>query len=134
MPKPKTRSQLKKILDKEFSRFIRTRNIDEAGYDHCYTCQVRKHWSEVDAGHFVTRSAMSTRWLESNVQFQCKKCNGFRGGESYLFGLQLDQDYGPGSADAIIVKSKQIYKYTLEELRELIEKYKDINRNVESTF
>lgn len=133
MPKAKSRTQLKKILDREFSRFIRTRNIDEYGYDYCYTCGDRKHWKEVDAGHFVTRAAMSTRWLETNVQFQCKKCNGFRGGESYLFGLQLDRDYGPGTADGIIIRSKQIYKHTLQELRDLIQDYKNKTSHVESS-
>lgn len=114
------RSKLIKKLDKEFSRFIRMRPCDEYGYANCYTCGVRKHWKEVDAGHMMSRSKMSTRWDEDNVQFQCKFCNGFRSGEQLKFAQALGLDL----ADDLVFRSNQTRKFPIGELREMIETYK----------
>ena len=72
---PTTISKLKKKLDKVFSEFIRRRNADHLGFINCFTCGVKKHWKEQQAGHFQSRSHHSTRWDEVNVQVQCIKCN-----------------------------------------------------------
>ena len=55
MAKSKTLPQLKKELWKWFSIFIRTRNVDDNGYDNCVTCGSYKHSRELDAGHYITR-------------------------------------------------------------------------------
>ena len=119
---PTERSKLIKKLDKVFSQYIRTRGTED-GWGNCYTCSARKHWKEVDAGHFQSRGKYATRWNEKNVQFQCKRCNGFRGGEQYKFAQQLDVTYGEGTADQLVKESNQISKYGVNDLRELITLY-----------
>ena len=101
---PTTISKLKKKLDKVFSEFIRRRNADHLGFINCFTCGVKKHWKEQQAGHFQSRSHHSTRWDEVNVQVQCVKCNMFRQGEQYKFGLYLDERYGKGTAKELDTK------------------------------
>jgi hypothetical protein len=119
-----TISKLKKKLDKIFSEFIRRRNADHLGFITCFTCGVKKHWKEQQAGHFQSRSHHSTRWDEVNVQVQCVKCNMFRQGEQYKFGLYLDERYGKGTAEELENRAKTIVKINRVDYEEAITRYK----------
>ncbi len=121
---PTTISKLKKKLDALFSQYIRRRNADHLGRVKCFTCGVDKHWKEQQAGHFQSRSHHSTRWDEVNVQVQCVKCNMFRQGEQYKFGMYLDQKYGEGTAEELEIRSKTIVKLNRTDYEEAIERYK----------
>ena len=121
---PTTISKLKKKLDKVFSEFIRRRNADHLGFINCFTCGVKKHWKEHQAGHFQSRSHHSTRWDEVNVQVQCVKCNMFRQGEQYKFGLYLDERYGKGTAEELEQRAKTIVKINRVDYEEAITRYK----------
>jgi len=72
----------------------------------------------------MSRACMSTRWEEKNVQFQCKRCNGFRSGEQYKFSLELDRKYGDGTAEDLMIASKQTRKWTRDELEQMYHHYK----------
>lgn len=37
---------------KLMSEYIRTKDADEFGYNTCYTCGARKHWKELQCGHY----------------------------------------------------------------------------------
>tara|TARA_R110002012_G_scaffold197522_2_gene366072 strand:+ start:2524 stop:2931 length:408 start_codon:yes stop_codon:yes gene_type:complete len=120
-----TRQKVIKGLDAIFSKFIRMRASDDSGYAECFTCGKTSRWKEGDAGHFMSRGAYSTRWNETNVQFQCKRCNIFQNGQQYLYSVALDGRYGGGTADALYTLSKQTRKFSEGELRAMIEIYKD---------
>ena len=121
---PTTISKLKKKLDVLFSQYIRRRNADHLGRVKCFTCGVEKHWKEQQAGHFQSRSHHSTRWDEVNVQVQCVKCNMFRQGEQYKFGLYLDQRFGDSTAEELENRAKTIVKLNRVDYEEAIERYK----------
>ena len=121
---PTTISKLKKKLDVLFSQYIRRRNADHLGRVKCFTCGVEKHWKEQQAGHFQSRSHHSTRWDEVNVQVQCVKCNMFRQGEQYKFGLYLDDRFGDGTAEELENRAKTIVKLNRIDYEEAIERYK----------
>ena len=121
---PTTISKLKKKLDVLFSQYIRRRNADHLGRVKCFTCGVEKHWKEQQAGHFQSRSHHSTRWDEVNVQVQCIKCNMFRQGEQYKFGMYLDQRFGDGTAEELEYRAKTIVKLNRVDYEEAIERYK----------
>jgi len=121
---PTTISKLKKKLDVLFSQYIRRRNADYLGRVKCFTCGVEKHWKEQQAGHFQSRSHHSTRWDEVNVQVQCVKCNMFRQGEQYKFGLYLDDRFGDGTAEDLENRAKTIVKLNRVDYEEAIERYK----------
>lgn len=121
---PSERQRLIKALDKAFSEFIRLRATDDKGRANCFTCGTLKFWREGDAGHFQSRGKYSTRWDEINVQFQCKRCNGFRGGEQYQFAKNLDAHYGEGTADDLVRLSNQTRKYGAYELASMAEHYR----------
>ncbi len=94
------------ILDKVFSEYKRRIDANGGEYAKCITCDTVKHWKEGDAGHFVSRNHLSTRWNEKNVNFQCPACNRFRSGEQHLHGLAIDRKYGKGTAEQLQVLSR----------------------------
>jgi len=48
-------------------------NMD--GYVTCVSCGVKKHWKELDAGHYFSRGDKSVKLMEENIHPQCKGCN-----------------------------------------------------------
>lgn len=117
------RQKLIKQLDSIFSKFVRMRDADDSGMATCISCGAVKKWREGDAGHFISRGKMSTRYDEQNVHFQCKKCNIFRNGEQYLYSLALDRKYGEGTAERIYLESNKTKKTSIGELRRMIKHY-----------
>ena len=119
MPKKASRKTIVKKLDAIFSIYIRRRyaknNIAE-----CVTCGKQDHWKNLQAGHFMSRKHYSTRWDEDNVEVQCMGCNVYRYGEQYLFAKYLGEE----KSNELLIKSRQIQKFTDIELLELIEFYK----------
>ena len=126
-----TISKLKKKLDVLFSQYIRRRNADHLGRVKCFTCGIEKHWKEQQAGHFQSRSHHSTRWDEVNVQVQCVKCNMFRQGEQYKFGLYLNDRFGDGTAEELEYRAKTIVKLNRVDYEEAIERYKQKIRELD---
>jgi hypothetical protein len=120
-----TVSKLKKKLDAIFSKYVRLSNADKNGYVKCYTCGVKKYWEKdgMQAGHFMSRKHTSTRFDEQNVKPQCYSCNCHFYGRQFVFGKNLDKEFGKGTADALLQKSRQTQKNTVIDLQELIELY-----------
>jgi len=118
MPKKPSRKTLVKKLDTIFSIYIRRKNsINDIA--QCITCGKQDHWKKMQNGHFMSRKHYATRWDEDNVEVQCMVCNVYRYGEQYLFAKHL----GETKADALLVKSRQIQKFTDTDLIDLIELY-----------
>ena len=110
-------AKTKAKLDSIFSQFIRLRGSNEEGWGECFTCGRLRHWKEVDCGHLITRAKLSTRYLETNFQFQGKQCN-MTGGQQYVFSKRREEVYGEGTAEAILIESNKTKKWTVEELEE----------------
>ena len=120
----KTISKLKKELDKYFSLYIRLRSATDEGLVQCFTCQkVSNYKSGMQNGHFQSRKNYATRWDPLNCMVQCYGCNIMKHGEQYKFGLKLDKDFGDGTAEKLLIKSKQIVKFSNEDLESLITYY-----------
>ena len=125
------RSTLVKKLDKIFSIWVRSKDADHAGMVDCFTCGVTKNWKyEIDAGHFQSRGKYETRWNEQNVKPQCKRCNGFRGGEQYRFAKNLDALYGEGTAEWLEFESNQSARFTNDELLVKIKHYTELVKSL----
>jgi hypothetical protein len=131
-----TKSKAKIKLDKALSDYVRKSNADEFGRANCFTCTARKNWKLMDCGHFITRAKMSTRWLYKpseglvNVACQCKRCNGFLGGQQYVFAKRLDTIYGEGTADKILRMSNETVKFSIADLEEMTAHYNDLFRKL----
>lgn len=131
-----TKSKAKVKLDKALSYYVRKSNADEFGIANCFTCLDRKSWKLMDCGHFITRGKMSTRWLYKpeeglvNMMPQCKRCNGFLGGQQFVFAKRLDTIYGEGTAEKILLMSNQTTKYSIADLQEMTAHYNDLFRKL----
>jgi hypothetical protein len=124
-PAKTDRQKLINKLDESFSLYIRLRDSDHQGVCKCITCGDFKHYAQMDAGHFVTRDNMVTRWEEQNVNAQCPHCNRFKAGKQFEHGLAIDKKYKqPGLAASLMVKSKFVCNWTDQELDILHKHYK----------
>jgi hypothetical protein len=118
-------AKLKKKADTYFSKYIRQRDVDHTGYGECITCGRSYHWKDAQAGHFVSRKTNKLRFDERNVNLQCVGCNMFKSGEQWVYGKELDKKYGDGTADELMSKRHETYKFTVTELEEIIEYSKE---------
>jgi hypothetical protein len=111
-------------LWREFSRFIRLRDADSNGYCRCITSGKLVHWTRCDAGHFISRRHMATKYDEQNVNSQGRGDNRFRSGEQLIYAKSLDKKYGPGTADRILARSRGTRKFEQFEIDALTKHYK----------
>jgi len=116
------RNVLIKKLDTVFSIYIRRKDsINEIA--RCVTCDKKAHWSKLQCGHWASRKHYSTRWDEDNCHVQCAGCNVFRAGEIYLYTKYLCTKYGDNFPEQLHIKSKQIVKFTDDDIIDMINKY-----------
>ena len=116
--------KLKKEADKWFSKYIRLRDSLN-GIAECITCGVQKPISQMQNGHFVSRTASKLRYSEFNCNAQCVGCNMFKQGEQYKYGKALDEKYGKGTADKLMAQRHETHKWKAEELEQIIQNCKD---------
>jgi hypothetical protein len=111
--------------DRAFSYYIRQRDADDGGTCECPTCGRLAWWKDFDCGHFVSRRFMGTRYEEQNASAQCRRCNKWGSGEQYKHGKYLDEKWGPGTADALVILSQVVCKTSVGFFLEQEEKFLD---------
>jgi len=120
MRKTITLPKLKAKAQSTFNAFIRNRD-KELG---CISCG-----SKIDhAGHYFSSGHYSALTFdETNVHGQCLKCNNFLHGNLIMYRIGLVERYGDKYVIKLESKSKnKVYKYSREELQDVILKYKSI--------
>ena len=125
MPKKPSRKSLVKKLDKIFSIYIRLRDSDNNGYCKCISCKIKYHYKEVDAGHFIGRRHLITRFEPKNVYAQCRYCNRYLSGNQYLYSVALEK-LEKNLPAKLLKKSRKTIKLSNNELILLINKYKKL--------
>jgi len=117
---------IKGKLDKIFSQYIRLRDRVSMTHCRCVDCgRLIDMKYECDAGHFVPRGRLSTRYHEQNVHAQAKKCNNknWNQGEQYKHGKAIDRLYGEGTADRLMSMPKDGFKIDKSDYDEMIAFY-----------
>jgi hypothetical protein len=125
-----SRKNIKHKLDYTFSRYIRLRDTQE-GYGHCCSCNKRILFEEGDAGHFINRRWMSTRWREDNVFLQCRPCNRFDEGNAAGYGMFMIDKFGKKHVEYLNALKYEYTKYTEPEIELLIKEYKKKIKDLE---
>ncbi len=82
-----------KKLDDVFSRYIRLRDTRN-GWGRCISCGAPIRFETCDAGHYISRRHIATRWNEENVHAQCVECNRYRDGNIEHYRRALIRKYG----------------------------------------
>ena len=121
------RKTLVKKLDAIFSEYIRRKYADKNGFVKCYTCNKKAYWKGegMQNGHFISRSSRILRWREDNCRPQCYACNCMRYGQAYIFGANLNKEFGFNKAEELLIESKKIVKQSDQDLLDLIDEYKE---------
>lgn len=101
-------------------------SLSDGETKECATPAEKKdHWKNMQAGHYVSRSHNSLLFDERNVHCQDVACNIFKKGHIDAYALHLTKDYGPNILEVLDYEKHQIKKFTVEELEDLIEVYKN---------
>ena len=113
-----------------FSKYIRIRDANDNGIVICCTCGTPAYWNQgIDAGHFIQRNRLHTKYDEHNVWGQCARCNRFDSGRQFVMGQHIDKKCGPGTAAGLLLKSqmrgklgRMWYEMMIVEYREKLKK------------
>jgi hypothetical protein len=119
------RTGLIKKVDRLFSRYIRKKYAKEGGWCVCVTCGIEVHRDECHAGHFVRRGHHAVRWDERNVHPQCVHCNTYLDGNEGEYARYIIDTYGREVLDELLAAKRLTKKWTMDELRELVEQYSE---------
>lgn len=128
MGKRTARQKAIDYADEWFSKYIRKYHSDKQGLCTCYTCGVKIPWHQgrrMNCGHFQSRGKLSTRWHPDNARPQCVRCNKYRSGEQLTFYFNLNKEK-KGLGDDITYLSNQMRKYSVTEIREIGDRYKNL--------
>lgn len=98
------------------------------GLIDCATCDTSQPHKLMQAGHFMSRRYMPTRYHATNVLPQCRACNMFAQGRQWLFGRKLDEMFGRGTAKRMYELSRSGKTVTETELNQMLDEYRKKNR------
>jgi hypothetical protein len=116
MKRKSERKRLTAELDKVFSLYIRKRDGNR-----CVMCGSTHR---VQCGHLFSRVAYSTRWSETNCFAQCASDNYRHEFQPQHFNAWFLHTFGQSVWDALYVLNQTTRKYSLDELRDLIDYYR----------
>jgi hypothetical protein len=123
-------SKLVKELDRVFSIYIRQRAANFSGYITCVCCGKQTLWQEAQNMHYNSRSRFNTRWDVRNTYPGDYSCNIAKNGNYPAFTKYLLNTYGSEWLTQLIKDGEKLRKFTPQELRELIEKYKNLIKSL----
>jgi hypothetical protein len=103
-----------------FNKYIRERDKDEL----CISCKQKP--KKENAGHFYNaNNHWNVRFDEDNVHLQCERCNSFLSGNLLEYRTNLISKIGQERFDQLEARARVTRKFTKDELKELIKKYKE---------
>jgi 5-methylcytosine-specific restriction endonuclease McrA len=121
--KKPTFKALKKKLDVVFSQWIRLKDSTSDGQAVCVSCHAVKSWKEMQAGHFVSRTHLATRWDERNVAVQCMPCNVWKRGNYSAYTLYMLRKHGQKVIEELEALRHAPHKITAADLEEKLQHY-----------
>lgn len=103
-----------------FNKYIRLRD----GKEPCISCQ-RQHDGQYHAGHYRSvGAARQLRFNESNCHKQCSVCNNHKSGNIGEYRINLIKKIGLEAVEDL-ENNNSVVKYSIEEIREIENKYKN---------
>ena len=111
---------------KWFSLMIRLRDADDNGYSQCFTCWARKHYKEMDAGHFKSVGAHpNLKYDEMNCHSQCTSCNQHHHGNLDIYTERMIELYGPEILVILKVQEQLHHRATSQDYRRMAAEYRE---------
>ena len=116
----KTTSDWMKEAQKVFNQYIRLRDKHKP----CVSCGSKLE-NKFDAGHYFSSGGhKAVTFDEDNVHGQCVACNQYKHGNLLNYQIGIEKRIGADRLLTLHEKAYQTRKYSTEELKELIKKYK----------
>lgn len=126
---PKSRKPTKKTVRNRAwricSEYIRRQHADSDGMVQCTTCNVKRHWRQMHAGHFIPKTYDAVYFIEENIWPQCPGCNTFRHGALMEYTLHMIDTYGRETVEWLQGKARNSKPLTVDELLEIEKEYKE---------
>lgn len=120
-------STLKNKAWTEFSIFIRQRGADRDGFNVCCTCETRKPWKELQAGHFIAGRLNSNLFDERGCNVQCSTCNVIKAGNGPMYYKFMLRIHGQEIIDELLQQNDLTRKWLPGELESIAKRYAEIN-------
>jgi len=128
-PKHKSMAKLKKQVWDIFSQYIRMRDCLKTtgclSWGLCITCGKRYHIKLLQAGHFIPGRHNANLFSEYGTHAQCYNCNINLKGNTLEYRRRILSLYGTGYDEILEEQDKEIKKFTITELEEMKETYKE---------
>lgn len=137
--KTKKRQRSPKQLMKESawewcSKYIRLKEglitMGSKEYGKCFTCgktvPLFKGRNCGQAGHLEEGRGNAILFEESGIRLQCKQCNLFKSGNLNVYRQKMLECCGQAEIDRLDALKKTTKNFTLEELTEIRDEYKDL--------
>ena len=133
--KRKTVAKVKKEVWVVFSRYIRLRDCLKttgcASFGLCVTCSKRLHFKLLQAGHFISGRHNANLFSIKGTHAQCYNCNINLRGNTLEYRRKIIELYGEGVDVKLEEKAKQVKKFTIPELEELMGDLKEMIKLLE---
>ena len=107
-----------------FSQIIRLRDCNGGVYGNCVTCGAKKHFNELNAGHFIPNRHPSIIFDIRNCHVQCVQCNVFLKSNPVPYYKFMLHKYGQEVIDELDRLDHEVKQFKTFELKELYEKLK----------
>jgi hypothetical protein len=115
----KTTTDWLKEAQKVFNTYIRLRDDGL----NCISCD--KPPKKKNCGHYFSQGGhANVRFDEDNCHLQCEHCNTFLSGNLLNYQIGIEKRIGAQRLIELQGRAHEIRKYTADELKEIIKKYK----------
>lgn len=108
---------------KLFSEYVRRRDADAGGTEHCYTCGTPKFWKELQCGHAIPGRHNAVLLDEEICRPQCPRCNVFMGGRYEIFATKLIKERGMDWWEKKLFGSRGVVKLSRADMEVIISTY-----------
>lgn len=114
---------------KVYSQWIRRSVADKDGNVVCVTCSIKKHWKDMQSGHWLDGRGNAILFEESCANPQCLQCN-FFGGKPTInvkenYRAFMMKEYGEEEMERLRGLKGTAKKYELEDYISIEEEYGD---------
>jgi len=121
----KSIGKLKKELWRLTSAYVRRSASDHEGYCSCVTCGIRKHYKQLQAGHFIPKALGTAIYFDlRNIHPQCYRCNINLGSNGPEYFRYMQERYGDETIDELRTLSRTMLKLYTADYEEMIEEMK----------
>jgi hypothetical protein len=113
-----------------FSQVIRYRDCNGGVYGNCVTCGQKKHFSELQAGHFIPGRHNSILFDFRGCHAQCYHCNvGLKGNPIKYYKFMLET-YGYEVIDQLEILDAEPKQFKVFQLKEIYDQLLTIKKSL----